>query len=39
VFIVNIRDENHNLLPGVEAGDIGSKLGYNTKDNGYMILK
>lgn len=38
-FLVPIRDENHNLYPGVEAGDIGPKYGYNTKDNGYMLLK
>ncbi len=23
------------LLPGVEAGDIGPKIGYNNQDNGY----
>lgn len=34
-FLVPIRDHNHNLLPGVEAGDIGPKYGYGTKDNGY----
>ena len=36
-FIVQIRDfENHKLLPGVEAGDIGPKLAYFTKDNGFL---
>ncbi len=25
-------------MPGVELGDIGPKFGYNTKDNGYMVL-
>jgi len=28
--------EDHTLLPGVEAGDIGPKYGYNSKDNGFM---
>lgn len=30
-FFVQIRDENHNTLPGVDAGDIGPKLGYYAK--------
>ena len=35
-FIVQLRSlEDHTLLPGVEAGDIGLKLGYNEADNGY----
>lgn len=38
-FLVPIRDENHNLFPNVEAGDIGPKYGYQTKDNGYVIFK
>lgn len=38
-FIVNIRDmKTHQLLPGVEAGDIGPKFGYNAKDNGFLKL-
>jgi len=36
-FIVPVRDINtHQVLPGVEVGDIGSKLGYNSVDNGYL---
>ena len=35
-FLVPIRDKNHNLLPNVEAGDVGPKYGYHTKDNGYV---
>lgn len=36
-FIVKIRDfESHTLLEGVEVGDIGPKLGYHGKDNGFM---
>jgi acyl-CoA oxidase len=26
-------------LPGMELGDIGPKLGYESKDNGYAIFK
>ena len=39
-FLVQIRSrETHQPLPGIELGDIGMKLGYNTKDNSYMIMK
>ena len=35
-FIVQLRSlEDHTLLPGIEAGDVGPKLGYNEADNGY----
>jgi acyl-CoA oxidase len=27
-----------NPLPGIEIGDIGPKIGYHSKDNGYLIL-
>ena len=38
-FIVQIRDSDTHLpLPGFELGDIGAKMGYNTKDNSYMIM-
>jgi len=30
--------EDHKLLEGIEAGDLGPKIGYGSKDNGYMIL-
>jgi acyl-CoA oxidase len=34
---VQIRSlENHYPLPGIEVGDIGVKLGYNSNDNGYL---
>lgn len=26
------------MLPGVKVGDIGPKIGYSTKDNGFMTL-
>lgn len=36
-FIVPIRDLNtHQPLSGIECGDIGTKLGYNSVDNGYL---
>jgi acyl-CoA oxidase len=35
-FIVPLRNtSDHTLLPGVETGDIGPKIGYNNMDNGY----
>lgn len=38
-FIVPIRDLNtFELLPGIEAGDIGPKFGFHSKDNGYLIM-
>lgn len=37
--MVPIRDmETHEPLPGVDVGDIGPKLGYSTKDNGFLRL-
>jgi len=30
--------ETHEPLPGVEVGDIGAKLGYNSIDNGYLMF-
>lgn len=36
-FFVQIRDlDTHQTLPGVEAFDIGPKLGYHFKDNGAL---
>lgn len=35
--MVPIRElETHKPKPGVEVGDIGPKLGYYNKDNGYL---
>jgi acyl-CoA oxidase len=35
-FLVPLRcTQTHRLLPGVETGDIGPKIGYNVMDNGY----
>lgn len=36
-FFCRVRDHSsHRPLPGVEIGDIGPKLGYNGKDNGFI---
>ena len=35
-FFVQLRDENHNLLPGIEAGDHGPKLADDFIDSGYI---
>lgn len=37
-FMMQIRDENHLPLPGIELGDLGPKLGDNANDTGYMRL-
>ena len=39
-FIVQIRDsDTHKHLSGVKCGDMGPKLGYFAKDNGWLTLK
>ena len=38
-FLVQIKDENYNYLPGIEGGDIGPKIGFHTKDNGYLYFR
>lgn len=39
-FIVPIRDvKTLEPLPGIEAGDIGPKIGFLTKDNGYLLMR
>lgn len=36
-FFVQIRDmDTHKALPGIEVGDVGEKIGYNSVDNGYI---
>ena len=36
-FISPIRDvETHETLPGIDVGDIGLKLGFQDKDNGFL---
>ena len=36
---MQIRDENHQPFPGVEVGILGTKMGDNSNDTGYLILK
>jgi acyl-CoA oxidase len=37
--MVQIRDvETHLPLPGIQVGDLGAKLGYQSKDNGWLIM-
>jgi acyl-CoA oxidase len=39
-FIVQLRDEEtHKPMPGVTIGEIGTKLGFNTVNNGFLGLK
>jgi len=38
VFFMQIRDENHRPLPGIELGDLGPKLGDGANDTGFMRL-
>lgn len=36
-FIVQLRDEDsHMPMPGIKIGEIGSKLGMNATNNGYL---
>lgn len=38
-FLVQLRDlRTHEPLPGIELGDIGPKMGYDSVDNGYLRL-
>ena len=39
VFVLQLRDENHKVLPGIELGDLGPKLGDAANDTSYMRLK
>lgn len=36
--MLQVRDENHRCLPGIECGDVGPKLGDHAIDTGYMRL-
>lgn len=39
-FIVQLRDEEtHMPLPGIDIGEIGTKLGMKSVNNGYLGLK
>ena len=34
---VQLRDEHHTVLPGIELGDVGPKLGQNMLDTGNVV--
>lgn len=38
-FMLQLRDENHRPLPGIELGEVGPKIGDNYTDTGYMRLR
>jgi acyl-CoA oxidase len=39
VFMLQVRDENHLPLPGIEIGDCGPKMGDHAVDTGYLRLQ
>ena len=39
-FLVQLRSlTDHTRMDGIETGDIGPKMGYNSMDNGYCLFK
>ena len=38
VFMVRIRGENFNPLPGILVGDLGNKMGDVANDTGFLVL-
>lgn len=38
VFIVQLRDENHKPMEGVEVGEVGPKIGDNGTETGFLRL-
>ena len=38
-FLVRLRDDEGNLLPGLIVGDCGSKMGNNGVDNGWALFR
>mmetsp|Transcript_28325 Transcript_28325/g.42886 ORF Transcript_28325/g.42886 Transcript_28325/m.42886 type:complete len:167 (-) Transcript_28325:1299-1799(-) len=39
-FLVQTRDlKTHKYMPGIKCGDLGPKLGFSSKDNGWMTMK
>ena len=37
-FMLQLRDEKFKLLPGIETGDLGPKMGYHATDTAFMRL-
>lgn len=37
-FLVEIKDKDYNWMPGIDGGDIGPKLSWNTTENGYITF-
>jgi acyl-CoA oxidase len=38
-FLVQIKDKDYNWLPGIEGGDIGPKIGFHAKENGFIWIR
>jgi len=38
-FMLQLRDQDHKLLPGIEVGELGPKMGDNSHDSGCMRLQ
>lgn len=39
VFVVNLRNDKGEILPGINIGDCGPKMGMNGIDNGWVIFR
>jgi acyl-CoA oxidase len=37
-FLIKIRDDDGNILPGLTVGDCGHKMGINSVDNGWALF-
>ena len=37
-FVIRIRDDDGNVLPGMTIGDCGKKMGQNGVDNGWVVF-
>mmetsp|Transcript_9065 Transcript_9065/g.12148 ORF Transcript_9065/g.12148 Transcript_9065/m.12148 type:complete len:713 (+) Transcript_9065:72-2210(+) len=37
-FLLQLRDENHHPLPGIELGEVGPKIGDNGTETGFLRL-
>ena len=39
VFLIKVRDDKGKILPGINIGDCGHKMGMNGIDNGWAIFR